>query len=134
MLHFTDTVRPVYMQSLMRFYQLAGPTWGHLREWFSWVLLLILIALTLSGVWISVQYNNWSREFYDALTDYFQHASITGLALTYAGYTALFVLCVISTNWLKKLLIIRWRRKMTLRLQSLWLRQHNHYRLSLYAG
>lgn len=121
------------MQSLKRFYQLIAPCWLHPREWFSWLLLLTLIALTLGVVWVSVQYNDWSREFYDALTDYFQHASIGLLALSYAGYTALFVLFIISTNWLKKLLIIRWRQKMTMRFHYLWLRRHNHYHLSLHA-
>lgn len=121
----------LFMQSLKQFYRLIAPYWLHPREWFSWLLLLLLVSLTLGVVWISVQYNNWSRAFYDALTDYFQHASVAGLALSYAGYTALFVMFIISTNWLKKLLIIRWRQKMTLRFQSAWLRQNNHYRLSL---
>ncbi len=119
------------MQSLKQFYRLIAPYWLNPREWFSWLLLIMLISLTFGVVWISVQYNNWSRTFYDALTDYFQHASVTALALSYAGYTALFVMLVISTNWLKKLLIIRWRQKMTLRFQSAWLRQNKHYRLSL---
>jgi putative ATP-binding cassette transporter len=46
-----------FMQSLKRFYQLIAP-WLHPREWFSWLLLLTLTALTLGVVWISVQYNN----------------------------------------------------------------------------
>ena len=121
------------MQSLKRFYQLIAPCWLHPREWFSWLLLLTLTALTLGVVWISVQYNNWSREFYDALSNYFQHVSIGMLALTYAGYTALFVTFIISSNWLKKLLLIRWRQKMTMRFHHLWLRRHNHYRLSLHT-
>ncbi|WP_226020131.1 ABC transporter ATP-binding protein/permease [Serratia symbiotica] len=121
------------MQSLKQFYQLITPYWLRPREWFSWLLLLTLTGLTLGVVWISVQYNNWSREFYDALTDYFQHTSVTRLAFSYAGYTALFVLFVISTNWLKKLLIIRWRQKMALRFHASWLRRHNHYRLSFNA-
>lgn len=121
------------MQSLKRFYQLIAPYWLHPREWFSWLLLLTLTALTLGVVWISVQYNNWSRAFYDALSNYFQHVSIGMLALTYAGYTALFVTFIISSNWLKKLLLIRWRQKMTMRFHHLWLRRHNHYRLSLHT-
>lgn len=121
------------MQSLKRFYQLIAPCWLHPREWFSWLLLLTLTALTLGVVWISVQYNNWSRVFYDALSDYFQETSIGMLALTYAGYTALFVTFIISSNWLKKLLIIRGRQTMTTRFHHLWLRRHNHYRLSFHT-
>ncbi len=119
------------MQSLKQFYRLSAPYWLHPREWLSWLLLLTLVSLTFGLVWVSVQYNNWSRTFYDALTDYFQHASVSGLALSYAGYTTLFVIFVVSSNWLKKLLTIRWRQKMTLRFQSAWLRQSGHYRMGL---
>lgn len=122
------------MQSLKQFYQLIAPYWLHPRAGFLWFLLLTLTGLTLGMVWISVQFNNWSREFYDAMSDYFQHISVIGLVLSYAGLTALFVLFVISANWLKKLLIIRWRQKMTLRFQAAWLKRHRHYHLSLNSG
>lgn len=122
------------MQSLKQFYQLIAPYWLHPRAGFLWLLLLTLTGLTLGMVWISVQFNNWSREFYDAMSDYFQHASVSGLVLSYAGLTVLFVLFVISANWLKKLLIIRWRQKMTLRFQSGWLKGHRHYHLSVNTG
>lgn len=119
------------MKNFKKFYQLISPFWFNYREWFSWILLSFLVALSLGIVWISVQYNTWSRAFYDALTNYFNNVSITSLALSYGVYTALFVMFVISSNWLKKLLIIRWRNKMTIKFESDWLRRSNHYRLSL---
>ena len=122
------------MQILKQFYQLIAPYWLQPRAAFLWLLLLTLTGLTLGVVWISVQFNNWSRTFYDAMTDYFQHTPISGLLLSYAGYTGLFVLFIICANWLKKLLIIQWRQKMTLKFQAAWLRQHRHYRLSLSQG
>ncbi|UUE35666.1 ATP-binding cassette domain-containing protein [Pectobacterium aroidearum] len=118
------------MQTLKRFYSLVAPFWLTTRATLLWLLLLLIMSLTLSVVWISVQYNNWSRDFYDALADYFQHASIYNMAARYLAYTLLFVLVIIGGNWLKKQLIIRWRDTMTHQYEQDWLRNHAHYRLS----
>ncbi|MEQ9942317.1 SbmA/BacA-like family transporter [Pectobacterium aroidearum] len=118
------------MQTLKRFYSLVAPFWLTTRATLLWLLLLLIMSLTLSVVWISVQYNNWSRDFYDALADYFQHASIYDMAVRYLAYTLLFVLVIICGNWLKKQLIIRWRDTMTHQYEQDWLRNHAHYQLS----
>ncbi|WP_233969980.1 ABC transporter ATP-binding protein/permease [Pectobacterium versatile] len=118
------------MQTLKRFYALVAPFWLTTRATLLWLLLLLIMSLTLSVVWISVQYNNWSRDFYDALADYFQHASIYDMAVRYLAYTLLFVLVIICGNWLKKQLIIRWRDTMTHQYEQDWLRNHAHYQLS----
>lgn len=119
------------MPTLKRFYQLIAPFWFTRRAAFSWLLLLAIIALKLSVVGISVLYNNWSKDFYDALADYFQHASILSLAMRYGSYTALFVLAIVCGNWLKKKLIIRCRIDMTQKFERRWLAHSAHYRLSL---
>ncbi|QQK73437.1 ABC transporter ATP-binding protein/permease [Pectobacterium versatile] len=118
------------MQTLKRFYALVAPFWLTTRATLLWLLLLLIMSLTLSVVWISVQYNNWSRDFYDALADYFQHASIYDMAVRYLAYTLLFVLVIICGNWLKKQLIIRWRDTMTHQYEQDWLSNHAHYQLS----
>ncbi|MBT9184175.1 ABC transporter ATP-binding protein/permease [Pectobacterium punjabense] len=118
------------MQTLKRFYSLVAPFWLTTRATLLWLLLLLIMSLTLSVVWISVQYNNWSRDFYDALADYFQHASIYDMAVRYLAYTLLFVLVIICGNWLKKQLIIRWRDTMTRQYEQDWLRNHAHYQLN----
>ncbi|MFP1722986.1 ABC transporter ATP-binding protein/permease [Lonsdalea quercina] len=117
------------MQTLKRFYQLVAPLWLSAQAIVLWLLLLVVVALTLSVVGISVLYNNWSKDFYDALADFFQHASVADLIWRYLGYTALFVLVIISGNWLKKALILRWRDMMTQHYETQWLRDHAHYRL-----
>ncbi|MEQ9887532.1 ABC transporter ATP-binding protein/permease [Pectobacterium zantedeschiae] len=118
------------MQTLKRFYSLVAPFWLTTRAALLWLLLLLIMSLTLSVVWISVQYNNWSRDFYDALADYFQHASIYDMAVRYLAYTLLFVLVIICGNWFKKQLIIRWRDTMTRQYEQDWLRNHAHYQLN----
>ncbi|MBB3104227.1 ABC transporter ATP-binding protein/permease [Azomonas macrocytogenes] len=117
------------MLTLKRFYSLVAPFWLTTRAAMLWLLLLLIMGLTLSVVWISVQYNSWSKEFYDALADYFQHASVSTMAWRYLAYTALFVLVIICGNWLKKRLIIRWRDAMTCQFEQDWLRHHAYYRL-----
>lgn len=119
------------MQTLKRFYQLIAPFWFTRRAAFSWLLLLIIITLKLSVVWVSVLYNNWSKDFFDALADYFQNASILSLAVRYGSYTALFVLVIVCNNWLKKKLIIHCRIEMTQKFERAWLNHSGHYRLSL---
>ncbi|MFE8048066.1 ABC transporter ATP-binding protein/permease [Brenneria goodwinii] len=119
------------MPTLKRFYQLIAPFWFTRRAALSWLLLLIVITLKLSVVWVSVLYNNWSKDFFDALADYFQHASILSLAARYGSYTALFVLVIVCNNWLKKKLIIRCRIEMTHKFEQAWLARSAHYRLSL---
>ncbi|MEC5319439.1 ABC transporter ATP-binding protein/permease [Brenneria populi subsp. brevivirga] len=119
------------MPTLKRFYQLIAPFWFTRRAAFSWLLLLTIIALKLSVVGVSVLYNNWSKDFYDALADYFQHASILSLAVRYGSYTALFVLVIVCGNWLKKKLIIRCRIEMTQKFERRWLARSAHYRLGL---
>jgi putative ATP-binding cassette transporter len=119
------------MQTLKRFYQLISPFWFVRSAALHWLLFLTIVGLTLSVVGISVLYNNWSKDFYDALADYFQHASVATLALRYAGYTMLFVLTIACGNWLKKLLLIRCRRDMAQRFEQMWLMGSAHYRLSM---
>ncbi|KAA8998067.1 ABC transporter ATP-binding protein/permease [Affinibrenneria salicis] len=119
------------MPTLKRFYQLIAPFWFTRRAAFSWLLLLTIIALKLSVVWVSVLYNNWSKDFFDALADYFRNASILSLAVRYGSYTALFVLVIVCNSWLKKKLIIRCRIEMTQKFERAWLAHSAHYRLSL---
>ncbi|MCG8708692.1 ABC transporter ATP-binding protein/permease [Brenneria sp. 4F2] len=119
------------MQTLKRFYQLIAPFWFTRRAIFSWLLLLVIIALKLSVVGVSVLYNNWSKDFFDALANYFQNDSILALAVRYGSYTALFVLVIVCGNWLKKKLIIRCRIEMTRKFEQAWLARSAHYRLSL---
>lgn len=118
------------MQTLKRFYHLIYPFWFVRSAAVHWLLLFTIVGLTLSVVGISVLYNNWSKDFYDALADFFQHASVVTLAQRYAGYTLLFVLSIVCGNWLKKLLIIRCRRDMTQHFEQMWLAGSAHYQLS----
>lgn len=117
------------MQIIKRFYSVVKPFWFRPGSLVAWLLLASTLSTTLGIVWVSVQYTYWSRAFYDAMSDFFAHASAWDLALNYAGLTALFVVLVVGGNWLKKLLLIHWRQRMTVRYQADWLRHQVHYRM-----
>src|SRR5690348_2136306 len=62
---------PVVKRSMMRrVWQLTAPYWGRSGEprW-AWSLLITVIALALFLVWINVQFNDWNREFYEAIQE-----------------------------------------------------------------
>lgn len=117
------------MRTIRQFYLLLKPFWFTRHGGVLWLLLLSTLSMILGQVWVSVQYANWSRRFYDALAEYFQHDSPWNLCIQYMGYTTAFVLMIISGNWLRKKLIICVRQKMALRFESRWLRHHAHYRV-----
>ena len=120
------------MQTLRRFFRLIRPYWFSRTQWLAWTLLLAVLGLSLAIIYIGVFINQWNKDFYDALTA-FETTKILPLSIQYLAYMALVVLCVSSAGWLRKLLLIRWRRHLTEQLQEKWLREHNLYRLSLSA-
>jgi putative ATP-binding cassette transporter len=88
-----------FMQSLKRFYQLIAPIGCTLANGFHGF--YTNADRPHAGRGMDKRSVQQLRCFYDALSNYFQHVSIGMLALTYAGYTALFVTFIISSNWLK---------------------------------
>ena len=55
------------MKTLKQFYYLARPFWGIRSALLAWLLLLVVLALSLSSVWFNVQLNQWNGNFYNAL-------------------------------------------------------------------
>ena len=104
------------MQTLRRFFHLIRPYWFSRAQWLAWTLLLAVLGLSLAIIYIGVFINQWNKDFYDALTA-FETAKILPLSIQYLAYMALVVLCVSSAGWLRKLLLIRWRRHLTEQLQ-----------------
>jgi len=117
------------MQIIKRFYTVVKSFWFCHGATINWLLLASTVGTTLGIVWVTVKYTYWSRTFYDAMGDFFAQASAWDLALHYVALTALFVMLVVGGNWLKKLLLVHRRRRMTLRYQADWLRHQVHYRM-----
>ncbi|EQA01994.1 hypothetical protein HPSSW114_0831 [Glaesserella parasuis SW114] len=55
---------------------------------------------------------------------------IPQLVLNYLSYITLIVAFIVFGNWIRKILIFRWREHLTKQFQQQWLSQHNHYHLT----
>lgn len=118
------------MQTLRSFLHLARPFWADPRRWLDWLLLIAVIGMALSIIWVGVWINLWNKTFYDALAA-FDGAAMPRLIVMYLGYIALTVFFIVIGNWLRKVLIFRWRRHMSQDFQRRWLDGHRHQLLRL---
>ena len=114
---FWRLVRPFWMQS-------TGRTGARL-------LLLAVIGLSLSTVWFSVRLNTWNGAFFNAIQA-MDGGTIYPLLLEFIAIVAAFVFVLVYADWLRKKLVIEWRRWMTEDLLGRWLSADGrHYRLQL---
>ena len=120
------------MESLRNFYWLAKPFWGDRRNWKAWLLLLSIIGLGLVFVRMNVWFSFWNKEFYDALAAV-DTEKIYPLLGQYCLLIAGAVLVAVYLDWLRKLLILRWREALTASLVGQWLQHHAFYRLGLHG-
>jgi vitamin B12/bleomycin/antimicrobial peptide transport system ATP-binding/permease protein len=111
-------------------WRLSVPYWQSQERWKSGALLATIIALNLSGVGLSVVFNNWNKYFYNALQDKdlagFEYQLLRFVVLSVAT-----IVVAVSQTYLRQLLIIRWRHWLTNRYISGWLDHRAYYRLQL---
>ena len=118
------------MNTLRTFYRLAAPYWLDRRQWLSWVLLASVIGLGLLVVQVNVLINTWSRTFFDALGG-FNTEALYALMGEYIIYIAAYVVIMVYLEWLRKALVLRWRRAMTASTLENWMQDQAYYRLGL---
>ena len=109
---------------------LSAPYWRSSERRGSGVLLGAVIALNLSGVGLSVVFNNWNKYFYNALSDKdfdaFRYQLFRFFWLSVAT-----IVVAVSQTYLRQLLLIRWRRWLTADFIDGWLRRRAYYRMQL---
>lgn len=118
------------MKTLKTFYALASPYWLDRRQWLAWVLLASVIGMGLLVVQINVLINAWSKTFYDTLGE-FNTRELYALMGQYSLYIGAYVLIVVYLEWLRKALVLRWRRAMTESTIEAWMQGQAYYRLGL---
>lgn len=116
------------MKTLRSFIQLISPFWFRKQNWFNNLLMIIMIGFALAIIRISVWITNWHKDFYDALAE-FNAAAMPNLIQEFIFYMLMIVTCIVCGNWLRKLLVFRWREHLTQQFQHAWLNQHQHYHL-----
>ncbi len=114
-------------------WRLVKPYWLSDDKVWAWGLLVTIVALNLSSVFLSVRFNLWSRDFFNALQVYdwpaFKHQFII------FGILSLVAMSVtIYQIYLQQMLQIRWRRWLTRQFLDTWLDRHAYYHLQLLNG
>ena len=129
---------------LLDAFRLARPYFSSDERWSARGLLLLIIGLRLVLVGINVQLSFWNRAFYNALQDkdwdsfisllVFYRWNDQGFLPGFCSLAACFVLIAVYRTWFTQQLTIKWRRWMTMRLQSAWLGDRAYWHLSLRAS
>ena len=107
-------------QFLKNFYSLSKPYWGRKSNWLAWLIAGVVIGIGSVITYLNVQISNWSKGFYDALSNFEIEKSYT-LLNEYFIYISIFIVINVYRTWLRKLLIIRWREFMTKQFLEKWL-------------
>jgi putative ATP-binding cassette transporter len=96
------------------------------------ILLATVVGLTLSTVWMEVQFNTWNREFYNTFenrdqAEFFRQLGMFGLlALAW-------IIMAVYRLYFQQMLQIEWRTWLTDRFLADWLKDQAHYRMQLLA-
>ena len=100
------------MKTLRRFLALAAPFWLRQNPWYNWLLLAAVVGFSLAIVRVGVLITDWNKTFYDALAA-FDGRAMPALILEYLVYITLVTAFVACGNWLRKVLLFRWREHLT---------------------
>ncbi|MCE9790878.1 ABC transporter ATP-binding protein/permease [Shewanella indica] len=119
------------MKHLAMFWHLIKPFWCNRQRLPALALLVVVLTLSLSSVWFSVQLNQWNGDFFNALQQ-LDGSLIYPLLQQFMLIIVALVLVLVYADYLKKKLIIQWREWMTRDLCSRWLSPDSrHYRIQL---
>jgi putative ATP-binding cassette transporter len=109
---------------------LAFPYWRSEERFKSGALLATIISLNLMGVGLSVVFNDWNKQFYNALQD----KNVGALEYQLFRFVILSIatiLVAVYQTYLRQMLFIRWRRWLTDLYVRNWLAHRAYYRLQL---
>jgi vitamin B12/bleomycin/antimicrobial peptide transport system ATP-binding/permease protein len=116
-----------------RAWALAGPYWRSEERWRARLLLLVIVALTLGLVFLNVLYNQWNRNFFEAIQNKDFNA-FGGLLVQFGILASLYIIGAVIRLYLTMMLQMRWRIWLTHRFLDTWLGNRVFYRLELVDG
>jgi len=116
--------------TLANVWRIAAPYFRSEDKWAGRGLLAAVIVIELASVFLTVLFNRWNNDFFNALQQKNQ-----ALFLYQIGYfcvlAAIWIPLKVYQTYLNQWLQIRWRRWMTGRYLGEWLHDANHYRMQL---
>lgn len=118
------------ISTLATVWRIAVPYFRSEDRWMGRLILGAVIAIELSIVGITVLFNSWNADFYNALQDKNWGAFVYQLGYFSVLATA-FILLAVYQLYLNQWLQIRWRRWMTRAYLDHWMTDSNHYRMQV---
>ncbi|HET7672657.1 MAG TPA: ABC transporter ATP-binding protein/permease [Burkholderiales bacterium] len=115
---------------LTAFWALAKPYWVSEQRTKGLLLLAAVIGLSLGAVYLEVQFNNWNRDFYNALEKKDQAEFFSQLwRFTYLAL--IWIVVMVYRLYLQQMLYIEWRSWLNENFLERWLADRAYYRLQL---
>lgn len=109
-------------------WRLLKPYWTSEDKWRAFALLLAVVTLALAMVYLNVLFNEWNRDFYNALET--KNFVVFKAQLWRFSYLAfIFIGVAIYKIYLTQALEIRWRTWMTHQYMGTWLAHQTYYRV-----
>jgi putative ATP-binding cassette transporter len=117
-------------QQTRRVWALSKPYFSSEHKWQARGMLAAIVALNLALVYVSVQFNDWYRVFYDALQE--KNEAVFWQQLGRFAYLAFaFIVIAVYKFYLTQLLEMRWRAWMTGHYLTRWMGNQAFYHLEL---
>src|SRR3989442_2784801 len=115
---------------LTAFWALAKPYWVSEQRNKGLLLALAVIGLSLDMVYLSVQFNTWNKDFYNALEKKDQPEFLQQLwRFTYLA--VFWIIAGVYRLYLQQMLLIEWRAWLNEHFLARWLADRAYYRLQL---
>ena len=109
-------------------WSLIAPYWKSSEKWIAKLLLVSVVSLALGMVYLNVLFNDWNRDFYNALEN--KNFEVFKEQLWQFSILAfIFIVVAIYKIYLTQALEIRWRAWMTKQYMKDWLENQSYYRI-----
>ena len=115
---------------LRQAWDMAWPYWRSDEKWSARGLLAAIVSLNLASVWLSVRFNSWYNDFYNALQQY-NWSEFWWQFTIFGMIAAASIVVAVYSFYLRAILHIRWRRWLTQNFLRDWLDDQAYYRLQL---
>src|SRR5215213_5141556 len=115
---------------LTAFWALAKPYWVSEQRTKGLGLLLAVVALSLGAVYLEVQFNNWNRDFYNALEKKDQ-PEFYGQLWRFTYLALIWIVVMVYRLYLQQMLYMEWRSWLNDNFLKRWLADRAYYRLQL---
>lgn len=114
-------------------WNLIAPYWKSNDKWAARMLLASVVALALGMVYLNVLFNDWNRDFYNALENK-DYEVFKQQLWQFSILAFIYIVVAIYKIYLTQALEIRWRAWMTKQYMKDWLENQSYYRIEQTAS